>query len=116
MTISNATLFWPQRQMRSSTQSHFQMQHHMRHIAYEAALGKTGLSLGGQDLTGPVTQDWLMRHAVRHSTLRKIIGSSGQSPTVGLSSLDFGDEQAVRAWQQYHALLHGDLDQYFGIH
>jgi hypothetical protein len=35
---------------------------------------------------------------------------------VGLSSLDFGDEQAVRAWQQYHALLHGDLDQYFGIH
>lgn len=93
----------------------FKMQHHLRHATYDKSASRSGVSLPGLDLTGQITQDWLMRHSFRHKTFRVLIGASGVSPTVDLESLDWSNRRAVQAWMQYHANLHDDLDQYFGL-
>jgi len=93
----------------------FVMQHHLRHVTYDHAASKAGVALAGLDLTGEVGPDWLLRHASRHQTYRVLVGTSGASPTCDLSSLDWENTSAVRAWMQYHERLHADLDAYFGL-
>jgi hypothetical protein len=110
---STSALFWPL--ARTSSERQFKMQHWLKHVAYDKAASKQGISLPAMDLTGALTPDWFARHATRHKTLRLIVGTGEQSPTVGLSSLDFDDRQQLQAWMQYHERLHADLDHYFGL-
>lgn len=100
---------------RPTAQKQFQMQHHLRHVTYDYAASKLGISLAGLDLTGKITQDWLLRHSIRHKSYRVIQGNQGASPTVDLESLDWSNRRAVVSWLQYHAQLHADLDAFFGL-
>ena len=96
-----------------SAEKQFLMYHHLRHITYDKAASRSGVSLPGLDLTGKVNHDWLFRHSMRHKTYRRLAG--GGSSTIDLESLDWENKRAVRSWMQYHAQLHSDLDQFFGI-
>jgi hypothetical protein len=93
----------------------FKMQHHLRHVTYDLTASGQGVSLPGLDLTGKITQDWLLRHSTRHKTYRILQGSAGNSPTVDLESLDWSNRTAVVSWMQYHERLHADLDAFFGL-
>jgi hypothetical protein len=97
------------------SQSQFQMQHHLRHVAYDKAASLLGVSLPGLDLTGEITSDWHLRHSARHRTYRLLIGASGTAGRAGLAGLDWEDLSAVRSWIHAHAQLHSALDQYFGL-
>ncbi len=100
---------------RPSAEKHFKMQHHLRHATYDYAASRNGTSLAGLDLTGEITQDWLLRHALRHKTYRVLVGQAGGAPTVDLESLDWSKRRSVLSWMQYHAQLHADLDAFFGL-
>jgi hypothetical protein len=110
--------FWSQRHPLSEAQ--FRMQHHLSHATYEKRLTQTyGIALASLDLTAPINKDWLFRHDSRHQAMLSItqgrLGAVNNAPTVDLSSLDPRDERAFRAWMQYHAQLHENLDIFFGV-
>jgi hypothetical protein len=98
---------------RSGTESQMRMRHHLQHRTYDLALSKQGISLGALDLTAPVNRDWIFRHGERHKALRQITG--GNAPTCDLSSLDWTDDESVRAWMHYHAVLHQQISQYLKV-
>lgn len=118
MGVANPANFW---KLRPFSQAQFRMQHHLAHRTYEQALTvQQGIALASQDLTAPVSPDWLMRHDSRHRALTAIMGRLGAAPAVSsntadLASLDPEDAQAVKAWMHYHALLHAVLDAFFGV-
>lgn len=113
--IPHPANFWTTARHSAQFRAQFRAQHHLAHVAYEQALGGRGISLPGCDFSQEVNKDWLLRHDSRHQALRIIVGHNTNAPTVDLASLDFTDSQAVRAWQQYHAQLHADIETFLGM-
>ena len=96
-------------------EENFIMWHHMRHRTYDLILSKQGISLPACDLTGEVDKDWMHRHSIRHSTLRKIAGTVKLNGVVGLKAVDWKSEAQRTDWLRIHAIDHQNLDVYFGL-
>jgi hypothetical protein len=121
MGTAHPANFWDLRKPASAAQ--FRMQHHLAHATYERLLATTrGIFLPSLDLTQKMNPDWLFRHNSRHEALLAITAGrlvsplAGSAPTVDLASLDPADGEALTAWMHYHAQLHANLDQFFGVH
>ena len=96
-------------------EENFIMWHHMRHRTYDLILSKAGTTLPPLDLTGAIDSDWLLRHANRHTTLRKIAGTVVLNGTVGLKTVSWENQSQRIDWLRIHAIDHQNLDAYFGL-
>jgi hypothetical protein len=74
-----------------------------------------GVSLGAMDLTGPINDDWFYRHAVRHATHRRLLGSTKGFNTYGLPRVNWKSATQQNDWLRLHALDHADLDAFYGL-
>lgn len=96
-------------------EAQFILWHHLRHHTYDLILSQRGTTLPPLDLTTKVDGDWLQRHSIRHSTLRKIAGTVTDNSTVGLKVLRWDDPKEQQDWLRIHAIDHANLDAYFGL-
>lgn len=113
-SASRAGISLPGLDLTGEVTSDWLYRHAARHQTYRTLTGPQaqGAWINAQGVTG----QWInAAHALGGWGPLSYASLTGASPTVDLASLDFEDGKAVSAWMHYHAQLHADLDQHFGI-